>query len=650
MARKKDIGHEETEAVLSELEGRIYKEYAQAETELSEKLEDYMSRFEKKDALKQQALANGQITQKEYDDWYTGQVAMGKRWESMRDTISEDLTTAAQKAQSITYGYMPEVYAINHNYGTYQVESLFNIDTKYTAYNAQTVERLFDDNDKLYHDYGITVGQHINEGKMQEWNKRQVQSVMTQSILQGESIGAIATRMQKELGDSVLLEDIKDQNKKTAEEIADELVRRNRNAAIRNARTITTGVENAARIDSYKRAEDMGIKLEQEWLATLDGRTRHEHRILDGQRVKVGEKFKVAGYEIAFPADPTAEAFLVYNCRCTLVPALEGHGKSASDVSSRHTDNMEEETYEEWKESHNIHSDSITKQDDIAETMKRKYGKMYSSYAGGGGSGGGGGKSSGGGKKASETITPTSTTQTTNTSTATSTLTKEQLNNYEWLQATAEINQIDYKPVEKLTKTLTDNEIISKLSGGDETKGSCASVALAYCANYKGLDVTDYKGGTSQAHFSRKVVVERMMSIANADVQTYNVKKQASETAKIITNSDNIKTGKLYYLSCGKHAAVIRCTEENGLEYLELQNETQSGWTSFEKYGSVEKTLNKRFGCTKKAVTVGGMASETTVRIYDVDSMEITSEFTEMMGYINTDTKKQKKGKSGSVK
>jgi hypothetical protein len=58
----------------------------------------------------------------------------------------------------------------------------------------------------------------------------------------------------------------------------------------------------------------MGIEMQQTWVATLDGRTRHEHRMLDGQTVPIGEPFEVDGYKIRYPGDPTAEGFLIWNC------------------------------------------------------------------------------------------------------------------------------------------------------------------------------------------------------------------------------------------------------------------------------------------------------------------------------------------------
>lgn len=355
MAKKRDEGHEETELVLADIEKEISKEYAQAEKEISEKLDDYLRRFEIKDKIKKQAVEDGKITEEEYLKWRLGQIAVGERWQEMEDTLAEDLTNAAEIGKSITDGHMPEVYAINHNYGTFQVEKATHVDTSYTLYDRQAVEHLFKGKGKLYHDYGIKTGQAIAEGKQKAWDRKQIQSVMTQALLQGESIGKIATRLANTVGDS------------------------DRKACIRNARTMATGVQNMGRLDSYKRAENMGIGLLKEWLATFDNRTRHEHRLLDGQRVPIDEKFKVDGYELECPADPEGEAFLVYNCRCTMTPVLKGFERDQSFRTNATIDGM---TYEEWKESHNITSDPITKQDDIEQTMKRVYNNEYKELAG----------------------------------------------------------------------------------------------------------------------------------------------------------------------------------------------------------------------------------------------------------------------------
>lgn len=93
-------------------------------------------------------------------------------------------------------------------------------------------------------------------------------------------------------------------------------------SAIRTARTATTAAQNAGRMDSYHAAEGMGIKLKKEWLATLDGRTRHAHAMLDGQTAETDKPFHVDDYEIMYPGGTSAPGYLVYNCRCTLIQRL----------------------------------------------------------------------------------------------------------------------------------------------------------------------------------------------------------------------------------------------------------------------------------------------------------------------------------------
>ena len=354
---KKDIAHDDTDKILKALEERVAREYKQAEEEVEEKLNDYLARFKKKDALKRKALAHGLITQQEYNQWRIGQIMMGQRWEEMRATLAADYSNANQIARSIAYGYMPDVYAINANYATYLVERGAMIDTSYTLYSRETVEHLFK-NEVFYPKPGKKLTARINMGLDQEWNKQQVQSVMIQGILQGESIGQISTRLATTVGD------------------------KNRKATIRNVRTMTTAVESAGRVASYERAEAMGINLEQEWLATLDNRTRHAHRELDGQRVPVGKPFQVDGWDIEYPGDPSAPAYLVYNCRCTLIAAVKGYAKDASDLSIRNDKKLGNMTYDEWKASKESVSQSITHQDEVEQIMKKIYNAEYKQYAG----------------------------------------------------------------------------------------------------------------------------------------------------------------------------------------------------------------------------------------------------------------------------
>ena len=345
-----DKAHEETEKIIKAIESRLNREYSKAIKEVHAKVDDYMERYKKKDETWRAWVADAKKTdfveykkrQNEYKKWRTSQIAVGKRWKEMRQSLAEDFHNANVIARSIAEGYMPQVYALNHNYGTYTVESQSMKDTSYTLYDRQTVERLMRDNPQLLPNPGKDLTKSIYAGLDVRWNRQQIQSVMMQGILQGKSIPALATSLAQTIGD------------------------KNRNSAIRNARTMATGAQNAGRIDSYKRAERMGIKLKQQWLATHDGRTRHSHRMVDYEVQPVGEKFSNG---CRFPGDPDAPPSEVYNCRCTvrgLVDGLEPKARELRDLS-------EIGDYEEWKKRKKSESNPIDLPEKKAAVIKGAY-------------------------------------------------------------------------------------------------------------------------------------------------------------------------------------------------------------------------------------------------------------------------------------
>ena len=211
--------------------------------------------------------------------------------------------------------------------------------------------------------------------------------------------------------------------------------------------------------------------------------------------------------------------------------------------------------------------------------------------------------------------------------------------------------KIEYREVGLLKKSLTDDEIIKKLGGGDMTDGSCASLALAYTGNRCGFDVTDFRGGQSCEFFQYGSNIESIMNFNGAKGQIYNVKKQAFDTAKIIKD---LPKDKEYLLSVAKHASIIKNTE-NGVMYLELQSSKENGWKYFASDGrTTSETLIKRFGARKtedRMKLVGKtIIHEKKVVILEVDSLKNNEEFKDILGYINTATDKQKKGASGFAK
>ena len=309
-----DEGHIETDKLLARLEEEIADVYKTAEYQMQAKLRIFMREYEKELKAIQKQLDDGEISNAEFKAWKREQAIASDWHRRMVQTLAEDATNADFIASSIVHSYFPEAYALNHAYATYQVEKTARISTSYTLYSREAVERLIADNPKLLPDPQVDIPKDM------AWNKKHLTSAVTQSILQGEGAPQAAARIAS-------------------------VIQMDERAAVRTARTAMTGAQNAGRINAFKRAQGMGIQLKKEWVATLDGRTRHSHRQLDGEVVEVDEEFYNG---LMHPGDPYGRPGEVYNCRCTLVPVVEG-----VDTSDAHRDSrLGSMSYEEWRKEH----------------------------------------------------------------------------------------------------------------------------------------------------------------------------------------------------------------------------------------------------------------------------------------------------------
>lgn len=324
-----DQGHKLTDERLADLEKRLHDEYEQAAKDIQKKLDKYMKKFATKDAIWKKSVEAGIRTQEEYDKWRVQAIAAGERWEKMKARIVADQLHTNQIAREIIDREMPGIFELNANFALYQVEHDSQIDTSLTLYNREAVDRILRDDPEMLLPPGQKVSEQIRQGKAERWERNKVQSVMTQGILQGESIPKLASRLASAVADS----DYK--------------------AAVRNARTMATNAQNAGRYDAYNRLESNGVELTLEWAATLDNRTRHEHRMMHGQRRNVGEPFEVSGVKIMYPAQTgsfmsieNAPQELIWNCRCTILAFVKGYEHD----TITHSDKMGKMTFEQWLE------------------------------------------------------------------------------------------------------------------------------------------------------------------------------------------------------------------------------------------------------------------------------------------------------------
>lgn len=319
-----DLGHKLTDKELAKLERRIAKLYREAGEEMQATIDAYFEQFKKRDEEMKALIGtvqNGkEWTEADYKQWRLNQIGRGERYQAMRDKVAQRATDANAVAVSYTNDAVPGIYSLNRNYAAYTIEQVAG-NIGFDLWDEQTVKRLMVEQPDLMPYY--PKDRALKRGIDLAYGKKQITASVTSSILQGKSIKHMADDLQKRI------------------------TTMSRDSAIRTARTAVTGAQNAGRMDSYAAAEKMGIKLKKEWLATLDSRTRHSHAMLDGEQVAQDKKFSNG---CRFPGDPQGPPWEIYNCRCTLIAAVDG--VDTSDGLRRTRDGLiSDMTYAQWEAS-----------------------------------------------------------------------------------------------------------------------------------------------------------------------------------------------------------------------------------------------------------------------------------------------------------
>lgn len=320
-----DTGQKLTEQELAKLEKRIFTVYQEAYNGLDATIREYFSKFSERDKEMKAQLDAGKITEENYRQWRIAQIGRGKRFEALRDQVAERMTNANVAAVAYVNDATPGIYSLNRNFAAYTIEQVTG-DVGFDIWDEQTVKRLISEQPELMPYY--PEKRALNRGIDLAYGKKQITASVTSSILQGRSIKGMADDLQSRI------------------------TTMNRDSAIRTARTAVTGAQNAGRLDSYYAAEKMGIKCRKQWMATLDGRTRHSHAMLDGEIVDNDKKFSNG---CRYPGDPNGPPSEIYNCRCTLVSVIEGIDTSRGQRRARNpetgqNDLIENMTYAEWAE------------------------------------------------------------------------------------------------------------------------------------------------------------------------------------------------------------------------------------------------------------------------------------------------------------
>ena len=310
-----DKAHIWTDKKLEEMERHLSAIYSMAKKKIQQTADEYFSKFAKQDEAKRKLVEAGKLTEDEYKKWRKGKVMYGKRFTEMKEQCAKQLLNVNQTALAYVNGELPEVYALNYNAIADSVDGVGGY--SFTLVDADTVRNL------AVTDTSLLPYKELDPAKDIPWNMKAINSEVLQGIVQGESIPDISKRVFGEIMKTSKTEGLTDKEMGA-------LLKRNKDAAIRSARTIVTGAENKGRMDSYKRAEADGIILQKEWLSSdQPGRTRKWHmpEAFDSLIVDIDKPFHNAVGDIMFPGDPSADGANVYNCRCSMTAVVKGFKK-----------------------------------------------------------------------------------------------------------------------------------------------------------------------------------------------------------------------------------------------------------------------------------------------------------------------------------
>lgn len=320
---ERDIGREQTDKLLEELEKRIFAAFSEANAEMQKLIDDYFESLKRLDAKNREWM-----TEEEYKQWRLNAIGRGERFIALRDKLAERMADAHEVAIAYVNDATPGIYSLNRNYAAYTIEKAYgNLD--FTFWDEATVRRLIVEQPNLMPYYPEEMA--VKRGIDLKYGQQQITAQVTSGILRGLSIQSMARELMQRV--------------KGMEKVS----------AVRAARTATTSAENGGRQDSYERAAQMGIRVRKRWVATKDERTRKNHQDTDGQPRDWDQPFDVGGAAMMFPGDRNGPAKQVYNCRCSM-RTIEKEGIEAEprmmrvrDASGRNV-LVSEMTYHEWEE------------------------------------------------------------------------------------------------------------------------------------------------------------------------------------------------------------------------------------------------------------------------------------------------------------
>ncbi|HDH4171202.1 TPA: phage head morphogenesis protein [Staphylococcus aureus] len=240
---------------------------------------------------------------------------MLKRIEQMSTKEIKEVAKTIKESQE-------NVYIEEHNASIFVHEKELQKEIDFDVPSPKEIEKAIEQPlDKINVDKSLE--KHKNDFK------DKIRVIITQGIMNGDGYIKVAKEIEKELQTTQV-------------------------KAERIARTEMHRAQSQAKLDSAMQLKNNGLEPKKKWHATLDNRTRHTHRHLDGVVKEVDEPFESSGCSGQAPGlfIGVSSAKENINCRCSMLIFLDENDlpterRARGDDGKTYT--VGDMTYREWE-------------------------------------------------------------------------------------------------------------------------------------------------------------------------------------------------------------------------------------------------------------------------------------------------------------
>ena len=298
--------------------------------------------------LKDLYLSLGQVSP---DEYFKTMQKYG-RYAALEKSIVEAYNKAAKVSGKATIEGLRVAIIENYNRQNYLTQWLAP-ESRYIAINEDLVEYTISGNaqvwkkiqtetfarvwgnPKIYAPQAGTLTDILNNNRVKELND--ILRTIQNGLLTGKSYAKQSEAVNDIIGSYL--------RTKTGEQATGAMYN-----ALRVARTEGNRVLNNAALANAQQAESQGLKVEKEWMATFDKRTRSSHGNEDGQRVAVSSDFTLSDGDTGQAPGQMGLASNNINCRCTTIAIVNNKSPEVKKGKNPTTGKYEVVSYKSYNQ------------------------------------------------------------------------------------------------------------------------------------------------------------------------------------------------------------------------------------------------------------------------------------------------------------